>query len=941
MSNFGGGVFGADGWGVDETIRYYDLYLRDGDTLELTAGVTYILYSWDVVGPCTIKSDTPGTPAILDMSAIKDIPSLAFIDFIDITVITGNIAKTTEPAKGRVFQRTGTSATVAIAGTCGDATVAKVQYQIVRKTYDDSIYADGSIAIDWTDCTGTANWSASISVPQGDMCKYVLSIRSLNAGSTVLSLVIGTKIFGVGAVFLTRGQSNDMGVEHATYPTGNTGFVYSIAHDMASCLSNHDGAWKVGAAIEPKDGETNIAGGEIDNDAGSPGASYAPEMANLLIRNLRIPVAFVSTSKGGSTVDLWGNYTRTNSYLFFNSVSRYKAACGTTPPEGIIWFQGESDGYYGTVPDDYVTYFNYIFTNDIKEFTDIFTSRWISKWFIVPLVRRLEVTTPTENYSQIRARHYLLDNNQSVFVVPSTIDLSPFPVASNPADGVHLPKAAQDIVGKRLALAVLYSLGLTSYRRSPRISKVNFKGTTADITFDMQQSISVSSPSGFEVYTSGAWGAPTAISTSGKKVTVTAASAITAVRYLYGYNPDVSALITDSVTLPDATTLTLPAEPNIQITNEQDFYSGTRDTTGVSVIINGSKITGSHTSYPAFPLYFDSTNLFAGAWALINADAKNVQFLDKTTGQLITPSVEYIDQPNKVMILRIMVPALQSGVDRQLYMMFNASVFGSDISAYGSDIFAFHPLQEASGNLFNSANKNKYALTPTSITQGQAGPIGKCVRMGSTASIMTHDKFLELQAANKFNFHCHVKIEPHTATYATLWRGQFAAWGVNLHNYIITSGGKLTWDIQTDNTAQYSQYPNFETDFPQGTWIDLCQQFDGSQVDGDQATQNYKRWQYFVNGNRVPANKYIAIATTVPAILPIVYNCAYGEAGYGKLGYLSHPEWALAVRSDDFIKTRAVVELDVKAAITVGSEVESVGGGSGQGGMSLSMSLSL
>jgi hypothetical protein len=64
----------------------------------LVAGDTYVLDqytedSWNGAAgnPVTVKSGTPGTPAIIDISAIGDIGPLSYVRFIDITFVGGTV----------------------------------------------------------------------------------------------------------------------------------------------------------------------------------------------------------------------------------------------------------------------------------------------------------------------------------------------------------------------------------------------------------------------------------------------------------------------------------------------------------------------------------------------------------------------------------------------------------------------------------------------------------------------------------------------------------------------------------------------------------------------------------------------------------------------------------------------------------------------------------
>lgn len=170
-------------------------------------------------------------------------------------------------------------------------------------------------------------------VPTGG--NYDVQVRLRDAGAT--DAIVGQQALldvAVGDVYVAAGQSNMSGY------SGNLVGVETpspLAH-----LFHNDGRWK--PAREPMDDgdqQTDWISREF------PASSCLLAFADELSARTGVPVGVVPTSLGGT--NLYAQWQRNEAFhaaritLYGSMVSRARQACPTTPPRGLLWFQGESD----------------------------------------------------------------------------------------------------------------------------------------------------------------------------------------------------------------------------------------------------------------------------------------------------------------------------------------------------------------------------------------------------------------------------------------------------------------------------------------------------------------------------------------------------------------------------------------------------------------------
>lgn len=379
-----------------------------------------------------------------------------------------------------------------------------------------------------------------------------MSVRAVNQNETIKEVRSENK-FGVGINILCIGQSNMVGTGAlASNSSANTDgrTSYTIANDLAANYKN--GTWQ-----HLKD--------PYDDNAGS----LVPSLANELTAKYNIPVGFIPAAASGSGLavdpnNAWPNwitrydddhYKYTSMDIYGRSITRAKAAGGI---ELIIMNQGEHDVSMGTDSVTYETMLRQIhdyYKEDIRPDIPL---------FICQLGASASPTAAYEGKDEImtgiRNAQSRCDNGETLFLAATETDFS------KNKDEIHFTVSSLDIIGKRMANAIMYYYGDSDYYRGPYVDSANF-GSAKNIVdvnivhcggtdFTPESDIT-----GFTVYDNGTEiPVVSAVKIDPNTVRLTLGSAVTSngtLRYLYGKTPDISGIIKDN------TPLRLPMEGTV------------------------------------------------------------------------------------------------------------------------------------------------------------------------------------------------------------------------------------------------------------------------------------------------------------------------------------------------------------------------------------------
>ncbi|MBC7767068.1 hypothetical protein H7Y21_03690 [Arenimonas sp.] len=288
---------------------------------------------------------------------------------------------------------------------------------------------------------------------------------------------------GIGDIFVIAGQSNASG-------RGEHNQINTSSNFKASIFGNDD-KWK--ELEDPTDSDID----QVDLvSRDTAGGSAWPILATYFLNSQKVPVAFVPTAKGATSINQWQkNYVRSagNINLYSSMKRRIEAVGGNV--KAILFLQGEADASTGM---DTVTYRKQMirFADDVN--TDFATPIIAGQIGDMP-------TTATNNVDQVREAQRMVWNQKSnVFAGPTLYDV---PISLK--DHVHfVSDSSLQILAERWWAALEAKFYGGSRARGPKIIKLQYNQSESQIvlTFDSNLASNASqlafrnlNPSGFTV----------------------------------------------------------------------------------------------------------------------------------------------------------------------------------------------------------------------------------------------------------------------------------------------------------------------------------------------------------------------------------------------------------------------------------------------------------
>lgn len=423
----------------------------------------------------------------------------------------------TAPADGRIFQRSGTSGTIA----------ASLNYTGTPTSIEARLVQDGTSTplsgFDWQTVVASPAGGAVAfefaSVPQGGW--YNLQLRdSATPGAVVTSGKIG-----VGALVATFGQSPVL----KFFTAGDS----TLTPDPKLRMFGSVGSWVAG-------------NGATMNGAISCG--------NALVAALGVPVGLLDYGVDGSGLVVVSNGARwvpTTTTPYINFRDAVLSIGGKI--EGAIWGQGEGDAKLNVLEADYYAGLGTLFAQVRSDF-----AAPNLPIVLMMLGRRLDGTLPDASAEAIKRAQAQKCEDANIYRVERA-DLAVS------ADSIHQTPAGFATLGARCANALKYAWGLATYYRGPSLqSALRVSETVFDVTVAHSAGIDITPATGitgFRATDPGASDAVIAVSSAvrqaANKIRLTLASApvgLPAITYLYGTNPVQTGAVKDD------TALALPLE---------------------------------------------------------------------------------------------------------------------------------------------------------------------------------------------------------------------------------------------------------------------------------------------------------------------------------------------------------------------------------------------
>ncbi len=283
-------------------------------------------------------------------------------------------------------------------------------YQVIQRNGSNTANITVSGTYSGNPTSIEASWNGGLfeviaAQPSGGKYSGTLANRSVGQGTLTVrfsgsSTTYDTRTFvGIGDVYVVAGQSNASGRGASPQP-------YTSATYKASLFGNND-VWQ--ELADPTDSNTGAVDA-VSTETATPGGSVWPLIATRLIQEQQVPVAFIPTAKGGTTIAQWQRNTSVST--LYGSLYRRVTAVG--PVKAVLFWQGESDALNGTPSSTYKTSLQ-AFTNAIQSDFGVKT--------VVAQIGPYAGTTP-ENLAAIRqAQQQAWDEGGSVLTGPILADI--------------------------------------------------------------------------------------------------------------------------------------------------------------------------------------------------------------------------------------------------------------------------------------------------------------------------------------------------------------------------------------------------------------------------------------------------------------------------------------------------------------------------------------
>lgn len=370
-------------------------------------------------------------------------------------VVGGGTVSLTDLPNQRLYQRSGTSAVIPIAGTYNGNGPA-IQARVIAD-------ADGSEIVPWATVVASpsgGSWSANLTIPQGGW--YKVEVRRAGVANTTKTQ---TTRFAIGDMWIFAGQSQQLRMSTlvASPPTS----------DPLTILYNSNSLWQ--------------APGVLANTGGNGVIRFL----NIMRERTGVPQGLTQVSVDGTSIKDW----EPGDTAYVNAMNRFQAIGSV---RGILWHQGGTG-----VQDNSLTRADYK-TRLAALRTGFASNGSFSIFGVFPLMHRVESGDTDDRVQEIRRAHfeYIQEN-------ASTVNLGWTPSVPL-ADEVHQTAAGSEIIAYAYAHGLLHSMGIVAESNlGPRITGVTRSGAKLTLTIAQNGGTGLKvnaagMASGFQVFPRGA-----------------------------------------------------------------------------------------------------------------------------------------------------------------------------------------------------------------------------------------------------------------------------------------------------------------------------------------------------------------------------------------------------------------------------------------------------
>lgn len=338
----------------------------------------------------------------------------------------------TEPAADKIYPRIASdSGTIPVSGTYSNSpTIDHIQARIVNAPAGAAVSGFDWTTIDATPTGGTFSEEFTL-VPTGG--PYELQVRSRDNLDVVLDTDEGVNDFFIGVNYLITGQSNAGEWFQAGQHTGDENYT---AHAQVKSYYN---SWA------------------------TPTFDGAVTFGNAMRSALSMPIGLVTSPVYASPISDWDD----GDAAYEAAVTRVNAVEGI---EGIVWIQGESDGFAGTTEATYNTALTTLISNWRAE-----TNIPSNCPFVISLLGRYDgiICTDAEWETIREAERAVTAAGTNVYLI-ETFDHAIM-------NGNHRNALGYSKEARKAAQALLYHLSEVTDYRSPPIVYTVIDATYIDI----------------------------------------------------------------------------------------------------------------------------------------------------------------------------------------------------------------------------------------------------------------------------------------------------------------------------------------------------------------------------------------------------------------------------------------------------------------------------
>ncbi len=299
------------------------------------------------------------------------------------------------------------------------------------------------------------NWTSIDSSPSGNSFSANLTDQPIGQGSLEVRFKYNNSVtdsisdIAVGDIYAMAGQSN-------AEMRGYNSQTLNSSNQYIATVYREDDAWRI--SNDPVDTGTSI------------GSSWV-HLADLIIQEGNIPMAYVAAASGGSAITQW---QKGGSY-YNNLVAQIgEATNGKNKIKALLFFQGERDSSTtGTgCNGDYTCY-----RTNLAQMASDFMSDINAGGVVVGQTHFQPSGNRTTNDNIRKAQQDLWDEDSNILYGAITYDIGPLPDNLHFKTDTELRKKAE-----RWWAALNYHFYNQTYGRAPRLTNASFESGTNKLT---------------------------------------------------------------------------------------------------------------------------------------------------------------------------------------------------------------------------------------------------------------------------------------------------------------------------------------------------------------------------------------------------------------------------------------------------------------------------